>query len=85
MGKLATIRERLYKVFAAELDCEVSYLSDDTHIYRDLGMDSLDSICLVMSIEEEFGIEILDEEAEELRTVRAILDLPQLRNLESGS
>jgi acyl carrier protein len=48
-------------------------------------MDSLDSICLVMSIEEEFGIEILDEEAEELRTVRAILDLPQLRNLESGS
>jgi acyl carrier protein len=76
------VRERLYKVFAAELGCEVQYLSEETHIYRDLGMDSLDSVSLVMAVEEEFGINIMDEVAEHLVTVRAILDLPELRALE---
>lgn len=52
------------------------------HLVEDLGLDSLDSVELVMAVEEEFGIEIPDEEAEKLLTVPELLQYleERLRN-----
>lgn len=76
------VRERLYKVFARELDCEVRYLSEEAHLFRDLGIDSLGTVCLIMSLEEELKIEILDEQADRLRTFGDVMNLPQIKALE---
>lgn len=60
--------ERLIKVVRQELDLETSELSKDTTA-DDLGADSLDLVELLMSIEEEFALEVTDDEAAKWRTL----------------
>ncbi len=60
---------KVKKILAAQLDIDVNKITESTDIAEDLGADSLDVVELMMSIEEEFGIEISDEEARNFKTV----------------
>ncbi len=68
-GNGAGIEERLKKVILEQLMVEESELTEDASFVETLGADSLDLVEMIMEIEEEFGIEIPDEDAESLQTV----------------
>ena len=57
-------------IIAQHLNIDVSEVTDDKHLMEDLGADSLDTVELVMALEEEFELEIADEEAEKISTVQ---------------
>ena len=61
-------------IIAQHLNIDVSEVTDDKHLMEDLGADSLDTVELVMALEEEFDIEISDEEAENISTVQTAID-----------
>ncbi len=61
--------ERVKKVAVAQLNVNVDEVSMEASFTKDLGADSLDQVELVMALEEEFGMEIPDEEAEKITTV----------------
>lgn len=60
------------KIIADYLDIDIDKVTDDAHIVDDLGGDSLHIVELVMAFETEYDLEIPDEDAEELVTVKAI-------------
>mgnify|MGYP003143421752 CR=1 FL=1 len=57
------------QIIADHLDLDVDNISSDKHIMNDLGADSLDTVEIVMQLEEEFDIDIPDADAETLETV----------------
>jgi acyl carrier protein len=61
--------EKIKAVVAEQLDCDVAEIKEDSKFIEDLGADSLDVVELVMALEEEFDIEIPDEDAEGILTV----------------
>jgi acyl carrier protein len=61
--------DRVKEIIAKELEVEVKQLTPEAKFIEDLGADSLDIVELVMALEEEFGLEIPDEEADKLKTV----------------
>lgn len=63
------VLEKIKEILAAQLDVSVSDITETTDIADDLGADSLDVVELIMSIEEEFQIEVGDEDAHNFRTV----------------
>ena len=60
---------RIKEIIINELGVEPEKVTDDASFVEDLGADSLDTVELVMAFEEEFGIDIPDEDAEQMRTV----------------
>jgi acyl carrier protein len=60
---------KVREIIINELGVEPEKVTDDASFVEDLGADSLDTVELVMAFEEEFGIDIPDEDAEQLRTV----------------
>jgi acyl carrier protein len=60
---------RVKEIIAKELEVEAKQLTPEARFIEDLGADSLDIVELVMALEEEFSIEIPDEEADKLKTV----------------
>ncbi len=66
--------EKVKDVTAEKLGIEKSKISRDSNFLEDLGADSLDTVELVMEMEEEFDIEIPDEDANELRTVNDVIE-----------
>jgi acyl carrier protein len=60
---------RVKEIIINELGVEPEKVTDDASFVEDLGADSLDTVELVMAFEEEFGIDIPDEDAEQMRTV----------------
>ncbi len=60
---------RVKEIIINELGVEPEKVSDDASFVEDLGADSLDTVELVMAFEEEFGLDIPDEDAEQMRTV----------------
>lgn len=66
---MADTADKIREIIASELGVELEKVTPDAHFVEDLGADSLDTVELVMSFEEEFGIEIPDEDAEEMETV----------------
>ncbi len=67
------LETRVKEIIADQLGVEIEKLRDDAHFVQDLGADSLDVVELVMAFEEEFGIEIPDEDAEKIRTVGDVI------------
>ncbi|MEC4681303.1 MAG: acyl carrier protein [Nitrospirota bacterium] len=68
------VEERVKKIIAEQLGVEEDDVVPDAKFVEDLGADSLDTVELVMALEEEFEIEIPDEDAEKIQTVSAAVD-----------
>lgn len=71
---MATVEERVKKIIAEQLGVEEKEVTPEAAFIEDLGADSLDTVELVMALEEEFSIEIPDEDAEKILTVGKALD-----------
>jgi acyl carrier protein len=71
---MATVDERVKKIIAEQLGVEEDEVTSEASFVEDLGADSLDTVELVMALEEEFGIEIPYEDAEKILTVGKALD-----------
>jgi len=61
--------DRVKEIIAKELEVGVPQLTSEAKFIEDLGADSLDIVELVMALEEEFGLDIPDEDAEKMKTV----------------
>ena len=66
---MSEVFEKVKKIIAEQLGVDESEIQDESHFIDDLGADSLETVELVMALEEEFGIEIPDEDAEKIQTV----------------
>ncbi|HST57260.1 MAG TPA: acyl carrier protein [Longimicrobium sp.] len=66
---MADIEAKVKEIIINELGVDAEKVTPEASFVEDLGADSLDTVELVMAFEEEFGMEIPDEEAEKLRTV----------------
>lgn len=68
------ILKKVQKIVSEQLSVEESEVTSEASFANDLGADSLDTVELVMALEEEFDIEIPDEAAENIATVQAAVD-----------
>jgi acyl carrier protein len=68
------VADRVKKIIVDQLGVEEDLVNPDASFVDDLGADSLDTVELVMALEEEFGIEIPDEDAEKITRVREAVD-----------
>ena len=68
------VEQILFGLIGTQLGIGTDEISSKSHIMNDLGADSLDTVELVMSIEEEFNIEIPDHEVEKMATVGSVLN-----------
>ena len=66
--------ERVKKIVVEHLGVEEEKVTDSASFIDDLGADSLDTVELVMAFEEEFGVEIPDDAAEKIQTVKDAID-----------
>lgn len=71
---MSTIEERVKKIIVEQLGVKEEEVKLEASFVDDLGADSLDTVELVMALEEEFDTEIPDEEAEKITTVQAAID-----------
>jgi len=69
-----SLTDKIKKVIAEKLSVDLVEVVPEAHFVDDLGADSLDLVELIMSMEEEFDIEISDEDAENLATVKDVMD-----------
>lgn len=67
------VEQRVREIVAEQLERDVNEVTNTASLIDDLGADSLDVVELVMKMEEEFGIEIPDEEAEKIKTVNDVI------------
>ncbi|HIE48262.1 acyl carrier protein [Candidatus Bipolaricaulota bacterium] len=66
---MSEIADRVREIIAEQLMADLEEVTDEASFVDDLGADSLDTVELIMEFEDEFGIEIPDEEAEKIQTV----------------
>ena len=71
---MAAVEERVKKIIAEQLGVEEEDITPEASFVEDLGADSLDTVELVMAFEEEFGIEIPDDDAEKILNVQTAMD-----------
>ena len=71
---MSDIEARVKKIIAEQLGVAEAEVTNEKAFVADLGADSLDTVELVMALEEEFGCEIPDEEAEKITTVQQAID-----------
>jgi acyl carrier protein len=67
------VEQRVREIVAEQLERDVKEVTNTASFIDDLGADSLDIVEMVMKMEEEFGIEIPDEEAEKIKTVNDVI------------
>ena len=67
------VEQRVREIVAEQLERDVNEVTNTASLIDDLGADSLDVVELVMKREEEFGIEIPDEDAEKIKTVNDVI------------
>jgi acyl carrier protein len=72
-GNGMPVEQRVREIVAEQLERDVNEVTKTASLIDDLGADSLDVVELVMKMEEEFGIEIPDEEAEKIKTVNDVI------------
>ena len=63
------VLEKIKEILADQLDADIDTMTADTRIAEDLGADSLDVVELLMSIEDEYSVEIPDEAIESIKTI----------------
>jgi len=68
-----TIEQRVKKIIVDQLSVNADQVTPEAKFIEDLGADSLDTVELVMALEEEFGIEVPDEQAEKLQSVSDVI------------
>jgi acyl carrier protein len=71
---MSTVEERVHKIVVEQLGVKPDDLKNNASFVDDLGADSLDTVELVMALEEEFDTEIPDEKAEKITTVQEAID-----------
>lgn len=74
---MGTVEDRVKQIIAGELSVKEEDVKNEASFIEDLGADSLNIVELVMALEEEFGTEIPDEEAEKILTVQQAIDYIQ--------
>jgi len=72
--KMENIEQRVKKIVAEQLGVNEADIKNESNFVDDLGADSLDTVELVMALEEEFECEIPDEDAEKITTVQQAID-----------
>ena len=80
---METVEQRVKKIVAEQLGVNDADIKPESTFVDDLGADSLDTVELVMALEEEFECEIPDEEAEKITTVQQAIDYILARQNES--
>ena len=79
---MSSIEDRVKKIICEQLGVKEEDITNASSFVEDLGADSLDTVELVMALEEEFETEIPDEDAENITTVQQAIDYVK-RNLEA--
>jgi acyl carrier protein len=78
------IKDKVTEVIVEQLGVKEGEVKSDARFVEDLGADSLDTVELVMALEEEFGIEIPDEDAEKAKTVKDVIDYISKKLVQEG-
>lgn len=81
---MSSVEEQVRGIIAEQLGLKAEDIKNDASFVDDLGADSLDTVELVMALEEEFETEIPDEEAEKITTVQHAIDYIRARQQEGG-
>ena len=76
-----TTAEKVVEVVADHLGCSPEQVSLESNFIEDLGADSLDLVEIVMAVEEEFGFEIPDDDAEAMTTVQSVVTYLENRKI----
>ena len=71
---MSDIEQRVKKIVSEQLGADIATVKNESSFIDDLGADSLDTVELVMALEEEFDTEIPDEDAEKITTVQQAID-----------
>lgn len=74
-----SVEERVKSIIVEQLGVDADEVVPDASFVEDLGADSLDQVELIMAFEEEFGVEISDDEAEKIRKVKDAIDYIEKR------
>jgi len=80
---MSSIEEQVKSIVAEQLGVKEDEVTNDASFVDDLGADSIDTVELVMALEEEFETEIPDEEAEKITTVQLAIDFIKARQSDS--
>ena len=78
---MSTSADKVREIVVNQLGVSPDQATDDAKFIEDLGADSLDQVELVMALEEEFGADIPDEDAEKLTSVGAVIDYLKSKGL----
>jgi len=79
MEESMSVEERVKSIIVEQLGVDADEVTADASFVEDLGADSLDQVELIMAFEEEFGVEISDDEAEKIRKVKDAVDYIEKR------
>lgn len=69
-----SLENKVREMIAKQLDVDIKEVTPEASFLEDLGADSLDVVELIMQMEEEFGVQIPDEDAEKIKTVQDAID-----------
>jgi acyl carrier protein len=79
MEESMSVEDRVKSIIVEQLGVDADEVTPDASFVEDLGADSLDQVELIMAFEEEFGVEISDDEAEKIRKVKDAVDYIEKR------
>jgi acyl carrier protein len=79
MEESMSVEERVKSIIVEQLGVDADEVTADASFVEDLGADSLDQVELIMAFEEEFGVEISDDEAEKIRRVKDAVEYIEKR------